>query len=357
MQATTYRILVLGASYGLVFAVRAALGGHHVTVVCRDAEARQINAEGPFIHVATRKAGMPILVSRDTADLDVVAVTPDAVDPTQHDLIVLAMQEPQFAAPDIRALAFRIANSGRPVISIMNMALPPYLKRLERVWNTDLARAYHAPDLWESFSPDRFTHSSPDPQAVRIDPALSHHMKVSLPSNFKIAPFADAGSNDMLRQICRSANRAPMLKHPDLRPPVLLVASASAFTPLAKWPMLITGNYRCLSDEGLRSISDAVTQDEGASRRIYESVQGLCLQRGAAPQDLVPFETYCTAARQLTAPSSVARALFQSATKVERMDRIIWQLMTKHGCPNPEIEAIVDRVDTVVAQNIQGMGQ
>ena len=355
MQGTSYRILVLGASYGLLFAVRAALGGHHVTVVCRDAEAKKINANGPFIHTMARKSGAPILVSRDTADLDLVAVTPDKVDPTRFDLIVLAMQEPQFTAPDIRSLAFRIAASGQPVVSIMNIALPPYLKRLEGVWNSGLSAAYHAPDLWEAFSPDTFTHSSPDPQAVRMDPTLCHHMRVSLPSNFKIAPFQEDGSNDMLHRICRSANRAPMLKQQILRPPVLLAAAGSEFTPLAKWPMLITGNYRCLDDEGLNSISDTVLRDKGPSRRIYESVQELCLALGAAPQDLIPFDAYCTAARQLSAPSSVARALFQSATKVERMDRIIWQLMNTHGLPNHDIEAIVDRVDKVVAQNIREM--
>ena len=351
MQNSAYRILVLGASYGLLFAVRAALGGHHVTVACRDAEATRINAEGPVIHAMARKSGAPILVSRETADLDVVAITPENADPAHYDLIVLAMQEPQFAAPDIRALAFRIAASERPVISIMNMAPPPYLKRLAGVWAHELAQAYHAPDVWEAFAPNSFTHSSPDPQAVRTDPALSHHLKVSLPSNFKIAPFERVGPNEMLRQICRSANRAPMLKQQDLRPPVLLVAGGSAFTPLAKWPMLITGNYRCLDDAGLSSIADTVTRDEGTSRHIYESVQALCRTLGAAPEDLVPFDTYCAAARQLSAPSSVARALFQSATKVERMDRVILQLMHAHGLPSRDIQNITDRIDRTVAQN------
>lgn len=355
MPNTSYRILVLGASYGLLFAVRAALGGHQATVVCRDAEATQLNAEGPFIHATARKSGSPILVSRDTADLDVVAVTPEKVDPSRYDLIVLAMQEPQFAAPDIRDLALRIAASGQPVISIMNMALPPYLKRLKGVWTNELAEAYHVPDLWAAFSPDNFTHSSPDPQAVRPDPAQSHHLRVSLPSNFKIAPFQDDAANDMLRHICRSANRAPMLESQDQSPPVLLIAARSEFTPLAKWPMLVTGNYRCLEDEKLNTICHAVAHDKSASRRIYESVQALCRALGAAPQDLVPFDAYCAAAQQLTAPSSVARALFQSATKVERMDRVIWQLMSRHGISNPDLEAIVDRVDKMVARN-KGLG-
>lgn len=355
MPNTSYRILVLGASYGLLFAVRAALGGHQVTVVCRDAEATLLNAEGPFIHAKARKSGTPILVSRETADLDVVAVTPEKVDPSRYDLIVLAMQEPQFAAPDIRDLALRIAASGQPVISIMNMALPPFLKRLKGVWTNDLAAAYHVPDLWAAFSPDSFTHSSPDPQAVRPAPALSHHLRVSLPSNFKIAPFQDDAMNDMLRHICRSANRAPMLNGRDQTPPVLLVVARSEFTPLAKWPMLATGNYRCLDDEKPSTISETVTRDKGASQRIYESVQALCRALGAAPQDLVPFDAYCAAAQQLTAPSSVARALFQSATNVERMDRVIWQLMTGHGILNPDLEAIVNRVDTMVAQN-KGLG-
>jgi hypothetical protein len=38
------------------------------------------------------------------------------------------------------------------------------------------------------------------------------------------------------------------------------------FVPLAKWPMLMTGNYRCVLDTEVRPIRDAVHSDPAASR-------------------------------------------------------------------------------------------
>jgi hypothetical protein len=39
---------------------------------------------------------------------------------------------------------------------------------------------------------------------------------------------------------------------------VKLKVHESVFVPLAKWAMLIAGNYRCITKEGPRAIKDAV---------------------------------------------------------------------------------------------------
>ena len=58
----------------------------------------------------------------------------------------------------------------------------------------------------------------------------------------------------------------------------------SVFVPLAKWAMLLAGNYRCVQKDGVRSIKDAVHSDLAASRAVYDWVVELCVSLGARPQ-------------------------------------------------------------------------
>jgi DNA-binding CsgD family transcriptional regulator len=91
--------------------------------------------------------------------------------------------------------------------------------------------------------------------------------------------------------------------------PVKLRVHCSVFVPMAKWCMLMAGNYRCLLDGGIVSIRNAVHGDLSASRAIFDAVAGLCKALGAEDSDLVPFDKYASAALSLESPSSVARAL------------------------------------------------
>ena len=339
------RILVLGAGYGLLFAVRAALGGHHITIVCRPGEAEVLNAEGPVIDLPARKTGIRMQISRQNASLDIVAVSPNSVDPGAYDLVVLAMQETHFRDPEISNLSLKIAGNEQPVVSIMNMALPPFLKRLPGVWHDDLSEFYHAPDLWAEFSPSAFTHSSPDPQAIRPDPSRKNYVKVTLDSNFKIAPFAQPKHSKMLRSLCRSANLAASLHNSLSRPRVQLLPVRSEFTPLAKWPMLMTGNYRCITDGTPMSIAETIADDSITSRRLYECTRHLCTVLGADVDALVTYEAYVKAASQLSSPSSVALALEHGRTRIERMDKVIQFLHLASGLPNPDLDRIVVTID------------
>jgi len=76
------------------------------------------------------------------------------------------------------------------------------------------------------------------------------------------------------------------------------------FVPLAKWAMLIAGNYRCVLKDSVRPIKDAVHSDIAASRAMYNWVVKLCVTLGAKESDLVPFEKYANAALSLGSPSS-----------------------------------------------------
>jgi hypothetical protein len=133
--------------------------------------------------------------------------------------------------------------------------------------------------------------------------------------------------------------------------PVKLKVYQSVFVPLAKWAMLLAGNYRCVQKQGPRSIKEAVHSNVAESRAIYDWVCDLCMRLGASPEDLVPFDKYAKAAEVLTRPSSAARALFSGARRIERVDRLIQSIGAQLNVRNPAIDEIVELVDCRLEAN------
>ncbi|HEX3499688.1 MAG TPA: hypothetical protein VHT04_10230 [Stellaceae bacterium] len=133
--------------------------------------------------------------------------------------------------------------------------------------------------------------------------------------------------------------------------PVKLKVHDSIFVPLAKWSMLVTGNYRCVLKDSARSIREAVHNDIEASRALYNWVRELCLTLGAAPDDLVPFEKYASAAQGLALPSSGARALFAGAKNIERVDRLVQGIAAQRGMRSAALDETVALVDARLALN------
>jgi hypothetical protein len=127
--------------------------------------------------------------------------------------------------------------------------------------------------------------------------------------------------------------------------PVKLKVHESVFVPLAKWSMLMTGNYRCVQKDAARSIKEAVHTDIEASRGIYDWVRDLCIQLGASPDDLVPFEKYAAAAQGLVRPSSAARALFAGAPNIERVDKLVQSIAAQRRLRNAVLDETVALVD------------
>ena len=64
------------------------------------------------------------------------------------------------------------------------------------------------------------------------------------------------------------------------------VSGVEIFVPLAKWAMLITGNYRCVQKDAARSIKEAVHSDLEASRQIYNWVCALCVAKSRCRREL-----------------------------------------------------------------------
>ena len=351
-MGTTHPILILGASYGSLLASKLLLAGHDVTLVCLPEEADLINREGTRVRLPVRGRDAPVEIDSRAAPGTLSAAPPGAVDPAGFHLVALAMQEPQYRAPEVRALLEAVARSRVPCMSIMNMPPLAYLARLPGVDVEALRDCYTDPSVWDPFDPRTITLASPDPQAFRPPEEPLNVLQVSLPTNFKVARFDSDADTALLRTL--EADIAAVRHEVDGEPvelPVKLRVHDSLYVPLAKWCMLITGNYRCVGEDAARSIRDAVHDDPQTSREVYDWVAALCRELGAAPADQVPFEKYANAARGLSKPSSAARALFAGAPFIERVDRVVRRLAAQHGLRCDELDTIVARVDARLERN------
>jgi hypothetical protein len=125
----------------------------------------------------------------------------------------------------------------------------------------------------------------------------------------------------------------------------------SIFVPLAKWPMLIAGNYRCIGPDDLISIKEAVHGRIDKARGVYDWVSKLCVTLGAEAGDLVPFEKYAQAAEGLGKPSSAARTLFAGAPHIERVDCLVQRIARQRGLQSSVLDDIVRLVDERLRMN------
>jgi len=348
----TYRVLVLGATYGSLLASKLLLAGHNVRLVCLPAEAEAINADG--IRVRMPVKGQEGLVEVDSRKLPgkLSASGPQDVNLADYDLVALAMQEPQYRSPGVRELLAAIAGARIPCMSIMNMPPLPFLARIPGLNLAALRRCYTDPTVWDAFDPDLMTLCSPDPQAFRPPDEKVNVLQVSLPTNFKVARFPSDAHTQMLRDLQADIEAVRFdTGHGVTELPVKLKVHDSVFVPLAKWSMLLTGNYRCVQDGEMRSIKEAVHSDLAQSREVYNWVSKLCRTIGAAEGDQVPFEKYAAAASGLAKPSSAARALANGAPNIERVDSLVQTIAAEKGMHLPAVDAVVATVEKRLTQN------
>lgn len=349
---TSYDTLILGASYGSLFAVKLLMAGHNATMVCLPKEAETINAKGARVRLPVKGRPAPVEIDSRTLPGKLAAAGPNDIDPAKFDLVVLAMQEPQYGSAGVRELLKAVAVSHVPCMSIMNMPPLPYLKRIPGLATDALGSSYTDVSVWSSFNPRSMTLCSPDPQAYRPPGEDVNVLQVSLPTNFKAARFASVSATATLRQMAHDIDGIRYdAGDGKIELPVKLRVHESVFVPLAKWAMLITGNYRCVLKDEARSIKDAVHSDLAQSRAIYGWVSDLCIKLGAAAVDLVPFEKYATAAESLVRPSSAARALFAGVHNIERVDRLVQAIAMQQGMRSTTLDTTVAFVDARLAIN------
>ena len=345
-----YKILIMGASYGSLLGTKLALAGHSTHLICLPAEADLINAEGAIVRMPIKGREGLVEVNSKKLPGKITAGSTAGVNPADYDLVALAMQEPQYRSPGVRELLEAVAKSKVPCMSIMNMPPLPYLARIPGVDVSKLRDCYTDATVWDAFDPKLMTLCSPDPQAFRPPEDKVNVLQVRLPTNFKAARFDSDAHTQILRDLAADIEAARFdLNGEKLELPVKLKVHDSIFVPLAKWSMLIAGNYRCVQKDAARSIKEAVHTDIEATRAVYNWVKTLCIGLGAEEKDLVPFEKYAAAAQSLVTPSSAARALFAGAPNIERVDRLVKTIAAQKG----EKSAVLDETSALVDARLE----
>jgi len=343
-------ILIFGASYGSLLATKLLLAGHNARMVCTPAEAELFNKEGAIVRMPVKgREGLVEIHSRKLPG-KLSACTPAEASPAGHDLVVLGMQEPQYRSPGVRELLAAVAKAKLPCMSIMNIPPLPYLARIPGLQMAALRDCYTDPSVWDGFDPKMMTLCSPDPQAFRPPEEKVNVLQVRLPTNFKSARFDSDAHTAILRRLEADIEAA---RFEGMELPVKLKVHDSVFVPLAKWAMLLTGNYRCIQKDGIRAIKEAVHSDLEASRAVYGFVVKLCVSLGANEKDLVPFEKYAAAAQSLLTPSSAARAVAAGAPNIERTDRLVLAIAKQKGMKSAAVDEIVATVDARLEANRQ----
>jgi len=347
-----YNILLMGASYGSLLASKLLFGGHSIHLVCLPAEAELINAEGFKVTLPVRGRAQPVLLESRKLPGKVTAGPAAGVDPKQYDLVGLCMQEPQYRSAGVRELLDAVGKARVPCMSIMNMPPLPYIKRIPGLDYAALEPAYTDPRVWDSVDPKKITLNSPDPQAIRPPDGKANELLVMLPTNFKCARFEDDKDTAIVRQLEKDVDAARFdTPEGKIELPVKLKTYDSIFVPLAKWAMLLAGNYRCITKDGMRTAQEAVHSDIETSRSVYNFVNDLVVKLGANPNDLVPFEKYAAAAQSLVRPASAARALNNGAPNIERADKLVQLIAKQKGLSHPVIDQIVALVDSRLEAN------
>lgn len=347
-----HNVLILGASYGSLFATKLLLAGHRVTLVCTRPTAELINREGTVVRFPLKGRESLLDVASKALPGSLTAITPEDAGPTGFDLAVLGMQEGQYGSPGVRELMGRVASSRVPCLAIMNMPPLPYLKRIPELKTEALEPCYTEPRVWHGFDPALTTLASPDPQAFRPPDRPKNVLQVGLPTNFKAARFGADEPTALLRRLETDIDAARFdAGDGPIEIPVKLRVHDSLFVPLAKWPMLMAGNYRSIRRDEMISIKDAVGANLDKSREIYDWVRKLCTRLGADDADMVPFEKYAKAAEGLAAPSSAARSLFGGAKHIERVDCLIQRIAKQQGMRCEALDEIVTLVDARLRGN------
>ena len=191
----------MGASYGSLLATKLGLAGHSSHLICLPAEADLINAEGAVVRMPVKGREGLVEVNSRTLPGKLTAGGPAGVSPGDYDLVVLAMQEPQYRSPGVRELLDQVARSRVPCMSIMNMPPLPFLKRIPEIDAAAIRDCYTDASVWDNFDPATITLCSPDPQAFRPPEDKVNVLQVRLPTNFKSARFVSDEDTAILRQI------------------------------------------------------------------------------------------------------------------------------------------------------------
>src|SRR5258708_2638576 len=150
-MSTKYKILIMGASYGSLLGTKLALAGHEVHLVCLPAEADLINREGAIVRMPVKGREGLVEINSKKLPGKMSAGGTAGVNPSDYDLVALAMQEPQYRSPGVRELLPAVAKARVPRMSIMNIPPLSYLKPISGIDADPLRRHYTDASVWDAF--------------------------------------------------------------------------------------------------------------------------------------------------------------------------------------------------------------
>src|SRR5258708_22598660 len=159
-MSTKYKMLIMGPSYGWLVGNKLALAGHAVHFVCLPAEDDLINREGAIVRMPVKGREGLVEINSKKLPGKMSAGGTAGVNPSDYDLVALAMQEPQYRSPGVRELLAAVAQARVPCMSIMNMPPLSYLKRISGIDADALRSRYTHAGVWDAFDPKRVTLSS-----------------------------------------------------------------------------------------------------------------------------------------------------------------------------------------------------
>ncbi len=109
-QCRKYNILILGASYGSLLASKILFGGHSVKLVCLPGGSRPSSTRKYLrVRLPVKGRRSRLRSTRESSPEKCSAAGAADVDPSEFDLIGLAMQEPQYGSAGVRQLLDGIA--------------------------------------------------------------------------------------------------------------------------------------------------------------------------------------------------------------------------------------------------------
>ena len=146
-------------------------------------------------------------------------------------------------------------------------------------------------------------------------------------------PLRSRGADDATQK-SRRRNRAARFDPGDgpIEIPVKLKVHDSIFVPLAKWPMLMAGNYRCIRRDEMIPIKEAVHGNVDGSRAVYDWVVET-LRRASAPWR----EDWCRSTSTPKPPKDWANRHLRrgrcSAVRntIERVDCLVRRIARQQG--------------------------
>ena len=341
-------ICVLGGYYGLLVASKILLSGSHVTVFCKEEEKKKLDQLGYSISFKTAglntKQPFKSNIFQKNDLLKFVSNIHE-FEIEKFDLIFLCISEHHYSSNNLTQLIKRINIYKRPIISVTNLYPPSYFNQLN-FFNINLInKCYYNFDLSTKYLDSKFVAvASPEPQFFNKSDS---QYSIRLSGKFRISPFSNKELNLKIHNMLKNFNYNKFEQFDNL--PVEFKIYDNLFIPLSKLPMLITGNYRCLTDgNNAISIKQAVYNDLNLSKLIYNETIDILNKLGVKRNSIIPFSMYLKAVNFLDAPSSFAKSVYNGEKKIERVDKLISTISQILNLRKEVIEQVVNFNDQII---------